>query len=159
MSRRPRPVGGRFHCVASASDRDVLALYAKAGETSDADLVASLFAEDGTLRSPIFGRFVFRGRDDLRTLMSVVYRAVKDTQFTRRAREGRTAMLTGSSRVLGLRIEEAFAFDLDERGQIENVTVHIRPLPGLIALMLALSVPMTFRHPGVVLRAVRRSSR
>jgi hypothetical protein len=144
--------------VTGVANRDVLALYAQAGETGDAELVASLFAENGTLRSPIFGRFVFRGREDLRKLMSVVYRAVKDTEFTRRAREGRTAMLTGSSRVWGFRIEEAFAFDLNEQGEIETVTIHIRPLLGLTVLMLALGVGMS-RHPGVILRAARGASR
>jgi len=112
------------------------------------------YAEDGALRSPIFGHFTFRGREDLRTLMRAVYKGVKETEFTSRAVEGRTAMLAARSRVLGLRIEEAFVFELDESGRIKVVTVHIRPLLGLTVLMLVLAVRMA-AHPAVLLRALR----
>src|SRR3954470_19743942 len=97
---------------------DALALYARAGETGDVDLLLSAYAPDGSLRSPIAGRFVFRGADDLRRLMTEVYRVAKQSTFTRRALDGDVGMLTGTSRVWGFRIEEAFAFDLDERGRI-----------------------------------------
>lgn len=133
---------------------DVLALYARAGETGDADLVASLFAEGGALRSPIFARFVFRGREDIRELMSVVYRHMRDVRFSGRAREGNVAFLTARSRIWGFRLEEAFAFDLDHQDRIKTVTIHIRPLVALGVLTVALGLGMA-RHPGVVLRAAR----
>jgi hypothetical protein len=134
--------------------RDTLELYARAGETADVDLLVSLYAADGVLRSPIAGRLAFRGRDDLRTLMRAVYRVAKDPEFHRRAVDGRIGMLTGSSRVWGLRIEEAFAFDLDEDGKIETVTVHIRPLLGLTALALALALELASK-PAILFRAAR----
>jgi hypothetical protein len=112
------------------------------------------YADDGVLRSPIFGRFAFSGREDLRTLMRVVYKVAKHTTFTSRAVEGRTAMLAGRSRVLGLRIEEAFVFELDESGKIKLVTVHIRPLLGLTVFALVLAVRMA-PHPLLLLRAAR----
>ena len=140
--------------TATASDIDALALYARAGETGDVDLLLSAYAPDGALHSPIVGRFVFRDPDDLRRLMTQVYRVVKETTFTRRAVEGRVGMLTGTSRVWGVRLEEAFAFDLDEHGRIRTVTVHIRPLLGLIVFAVALGLRMS-RHPAVLWRAWR----
>jgi hypothetical protein len=131
---------------------DALERFAKAGETSDVELVVSAYSPDGVLRSPIAGRFVFSGEDDLTTLMSEVYAVVKDTRFLARAVDGRTAMLNASSRVLGLRIEEAFVFELDADGRIESATVHIRPWLGLTVFAVVLGARMA-RHPGVIWRA------
>lgn len=147
----------RTHAVypdAIEPDFDALDAYARAGETGDADLVASAYAEDGVLRSPIFGRFAFHGRDDIRTLMRVVYRVAKRSQFTARAVDGRTAMLAANSRVVGLRIEEAFVVELDDDGKLKVVTVHIRPLLGLIVFTLVLAARMS-AHPMLLLRAAR----
>ena len=137
-----------------AGEPDALELYARAGETGDADLVVSAYADNGILRSPVFRSFVFRNRDDIRTLMRAVYSVVGETEFTARAVEGRTAFLAGRGRVLGVRIEEAFAFELDEQGKIAVATVHIRPLFGLTVFALVLAVRMA-AHPGVLLRAAR----
>ena len=133
---------------------DALERYARGGETGDVALVVSAYAEDGVLRSPIAGGFAFRGHDDLRILMTEVYRVAKDPRFTLRALDGRTGMLTGTSRVWGVRLEEAFAFELDADGRVKVVTVHIRPWVGLTILALALGVRMA-RHPGVLWRAWR----
>src|SRR4051812_45061066 len=133
---------------------DALEIYARAGETRDADLAATAFADDGRLRSPVFGSFVIRGRDDIRTLLGVVYSVARQTEFTRRMRNGNTGMLTARGRVGGVRLEEAFVFDLDENGLIKVVTVHMRPLFGL-AWFAFLVGPRMARHPGVLLRAMR----
>ena len=76
------------------------------------------------------------------------------TGFTRHALEGTTGMLTARSRVWGVRLEEAFAFDLDEWGKIKTVTVYIRPLFGLAVLAIALGIRLASR-PGVIVRAAR----
>jgi hypothetical protein len=140
--------------MTQASDMDALERYARAGETSDVALVLSAYSPDGVLSSPIVGRFTFRGPADIGAVMTEVYRVVKDTTFTRRAVEGRTAMLTAKSRVWGIRIEEAFAIDLDEDGRIGSATVHVRPWLGLTVFALALGLRMS-SHPLVLWRAWR----
>jgi hypothetical protein len=147
-------IGNHLIAMSTEGAIDALALYARAGETGDVDLLLSAYAPDGALHSPIVGRFVFRGADDLRRLMTEVYRVAQQSTFTRRALDGDVGMLTGTSRVWGFRIEEAFAFDLDERGRIRTATVHIRPLLGLMVFAVALGLRMT-RHPGLLWRAWR----
>ncbi len=77
--------------------------------------------------------------------MREVYGVLTQTRFMARAVDGRSAMLSASSRVLGLRIEEAFVLELDERGRIESATVHVRPWLGLAVFALVLGARMV-RH-------------
>src|SRR5436305_394827 len=67
---------------------DALETYARAGESGDVDLLLSAYAENGALRSPIIGRATFRGHDDIRRVMTEVYRVARHSTFRLRARDG-----------------------------------------------------------------------
>jgi hypothetical protein len=49
---------------------DAVARYRAASEANDIDATMAVLAPDAELVSPISGRLVFRGRDDLRVLLT-----------------------------------------------------------------------------------------
>ena len=52
---------------------DAVAVFCDATRARDVDRIVSTLAPDAELRSPLSGRMVFRGRDDLRVLLGAVY--------------------------------------------------------------------------------------
>lgn len=52
---------------------DAVARYRAASEANDLDALMETIAPDAELVSPLSGRMVFRGRDDLRVLLGAVY--------------------------------------------------------------------------------------
>ena len=48
----------------------------------DMHALVEVLAEDATLASPIAGRMVFRGKSDVRILLTAVHRMVSDLRWT-----------------------------------------------------------------------------
>lgn len=111
-------------------------------------------ADDAELVSPISGRLVFRGRDDLRTLLGAVYRCTPGLRWTEEIGEGRRRVLIGGARVGSLRITDALVLDLAEDGRIVRIRPHLRPWTAVTLLALRLGF-MLGRRPGIFLRAWR----
>lgn len=57
---------------------DELANYRAAAEAGDVDALVRTFHPDVELVSPVSGRMVFRGVDDLRVLMTAVHRTARN---------------------------------------------------------------------------------
>lgn len=60
---------------------DAVARYRAASDANDIDGVMDTLAPDAELVSPISGRLVFRGRDDLRALLTAVYGGMTGLQW------------------------------------------------------------------------------
>jgi hypothetical protein len=133
---------------------DAIGSYRKASEANDLDRLIGLLAPDAEVVSPISGRMVFRGSDDLRMLLGAVYSMTRDLRWTEEVGEGDARVLIGEFKVGPLRMSDAMAFDLAPDGRIRRIRPHLRPLLGttLFALLLGARVGL---HPGVVLRALR----
>jgi hypothetical protein len=133
---------------------DAIAVYREASEANDLDRLIGLLTPDAEVVSPISGRMVFRGTDDLRILLGAVYSTTRGLHWTEEIGESDARVLIGQFKVGPLRMSDAMAFDLAPDGRIRRVRPHLRPLLGttLFALALGLKVGM---HPGVVLRALR----
>jgi hypothetical protein len=133
---------------------DAVATYRKASQAGDIDALMYVFAADAEVVSPISGRMVFRGQEDVRHLLSAVYGTVKDLRWTASIGEGERRVLYGQFRIGPLRMTDAMVFDLASDGRIKTMRPHLRPWLGLTLFALALG-PKVARRPGVVRRALR----
>lgn len=135
---------------------DAVASYRAASEENDLDALMETIAPDAELVSPLSGRMVFRGRDDLRVLLGAVYSTLRDLHWGEEVGDGGARVLIGDCRVGPLRMSDAMAFELAEDGRIRRIRPHLRPwlATTLFALLLG---PQVGRHPGVVRRALRRA--
>jgi hypothetical protein len=109
--------------------------YRRAMETRDVELALTAFAPDAVLHSPLTSRVRFTGRAELRPLIEVAYRHLKDIRFHTDTGDERTRVLVYTAKVGGEPIEEAALLRLNGEGLIEEATLFVRTLPGLVALM------------------------
>lgn len=112
--------------------------YRRAGEAGDVEGVVATLAADVVFHSPITERVVFRGREEIRELLGAVFSTVSDVRYFAEVGDDRTRVLFDRLQVNGLAMEQTHRLSLNERGEIEEITVFFRPLPGLAALTCAL---------------------
>lgn len=135
---------------------DAVARYRAASEAGDIGEIMEALAPDAELVSPISGRMVFRGHDDLRVLLTAVYGSMTGLRWREEVGGASTRVLVGDATVGPLRITDAMVFDLAGDGQIRRIRPHLRPWLALTLLALRLG-PKIGRHPGVIRRALRRA--
>jgi hypothetical protein len=134
---------------------DAIARYRSASEAGDIAGIMATLAADVELVSPISGRMVFRGGDDVELLIRGVYGGtLKDLRWTDELGEGPRRVLVGEARLLGVRLTDAMVFDLAADGRIRRIGPHLRPWLALTLFALILG-PKVARRPGAVLRALR----
>jgi hypothetical protein len=117
--------------------------FKKAAENKDIELAVSTLADDVVLRSPITGRFPFKGKDMVRALFEVVYETFEDLSY-HTVVGGR--VLVGSATVGGEPLEALQLLTFDEDDKITEITLFIRPLPGLTATMAALGPSLARKY-------------
>lgn len=130
--------------------------YLSASEAGDIEGVVDSLAEDVELVSPISGRMVFCGRDDVGVLLSAVYGSLEDLRWTRTLGEGEHWVALGETRLGPVRMTDAMVFELAPDGRIRKIGPHLRPWLALTLFALVLG-PKVGRRPGVVWRALRGS--
>ena len=135
---------------------DAVGRYREASEADDIDALIETIAPDAELVSPLSGRMVFRGRDDLRVLLGAVYATTREMRWREEIGEGAARVLIGEFKIGPLRASDAMAFDLADDGRIRRIRPHLRPwlATTLFALLLG---PQIARHPGILMRALRRT--
>ena len=131
-----------------------IAEYRAASEANDIDGLMRTLAPDVELVSPLSARLVFRGQDDLRALLSVVYATVRELKWASELADGDTRFLLGTMRVGPFKLDDAMLFELGPDGLIKRIRPHLRPWLATTFLALALG-PKVARRPDVVLRALR----
>lgn len=99
-------------------------------------------ADDVVFHSPLSGTADFRGRQQVRELFSVVFDVLSDLRYHTDIGDGRTRALTGTARLGRQEIHEAAMVEVGANGLITEVTMWIRPLPALTAMMAALGPGM-----------------
>jgi hypothetical protein len=133
---------------------DALSRYRAASEANDTEALVETLAAVVEVVSPISGRRVFRGRDDVRLLLAAVYGSLRGLRWTETVGDGDRRVLLGAARVGPLRLTDAMVFELDTDGRIRRISPHLRPWLAL-TLFAAILGPKVGRHPGVVWRALR----
>ncbi|AIY49301.2 nuclear transport factor 2 family protein [Mycolicibacterium fortuitum] len=134
---------------------DSINVFCEATRTNDIDRAMATLAPDAELISPLSGHMVFRGHDDLRSLLTAVYGGLRQLSWQEPIGEGRTRVAVSEGRIAGLTITDALIIEVDGNGQIRRLRPHLRPwLPTTVfALLLG---PKIARHPAVLRRALRR---
>ncbi|RSM83318.1 nuclear transport factor 2 family protein [Amycolatopsis sp. WAC 01375] len=125
---------------------DTTERYRRALETRDVELGLSAFAPDAVVRSPLTDRVRFTGHVELRPLLEVAYSHLRDVRFHTDTGDGKTRVVVYTARIGGEDVEEAAVLKLDEDGLIAEVTLFVRPLPGLVALMDAFGPDIARRN-------------
>lgn len=133
---------------------DALSRYLSASERGDIETMMGALAPDVELVSPISGRMVFRGEDDVRVLLTAVYGGLKGLRWTQTLGEGKDRVAVGEARLLGVRLTDAMVFELAPDGRIRRIGPHLRPWLALTLFALVLG-PKVGRRPGMVWRALR----
>jgi hypothetical protein len=133
---------------------DAVSRYAEASERNDIAAMMEALAPDIELVSPISGHMVFRGKDDVRALLTAVYGSLKGLRWTQTLGEGKDRVAVGEARLLGARLTDAMVFELAPDGRIRRISPHLRPWLALTLFALVLG-PQVGRRPGMVLRALR----
>ncbi|WKG05045.1 nuclear transport factor 2 family protein [Mycolicibacterium sp. HK-90] len=134
---------------------DSVTAFCAATRANDIDQLMTTLAPDAELVSPLSGRMVFRGHDDLRALLTTVYGGLKELTWQPVIGEGATRVAVSDGRVAGTTITDALVLELDDHGQIRRLRPHLRPWPATTVFALALG-PKLVRNPGVLRRALRR---
>ena len=137
-----------------AGTKDAVAVFCDATRSNDVDRIVSTLAPNAELLSPLFGRMVFRGRDDLRVLLGAVYGALSKLVWREVIGEGTTRVAVSDARILGVTITDAMVLELNDAGLIVRIRPHLRPWLAITLFALLLG-PKIARHPGVLRRALR----
>ncbi len=130
-------------------------MFCDATMTNDVDKMVTALAPDAELVSPLSGRMVFRGRDDLRVLLGAVYGGLSNVVWREVIGDGATRVAVSDSRIAGVTITDAMVLELDDAGLIVRIRPHLRPWLAITLFALLLG-PKIARHPGVLRRALRR---
>lgn len=133
---------------------DAVSRYRAASEAGDIDGILATLAPDVELVSPISGRMVFRGSEDVGLLVRAVYGSLKRLSWTDTLGEGERRVIFGEARLLGVRLTDAMVLDLAPDGRIRRIGPHIRPWLALTLFAVVLG-PRIGVRPGVVARALR----
>lgn len=135
--------------------KDAVAVFCEATRARDIDGIVSALAPDAELVSPLSGRMVFRGRDDLRVLLGAVYGGLSNLTWREVIGEGTTRVAVSDAGIAGVTITDAMVLELNDDGLIVRIRPHLRPWLAITLFALLLG-PKIARHPGVLRRALRR---
>jgi hypothetical protein len=134
---------------------DAIDRYRAASEANDIDAVMATLAPDAEVVSPISGRMVFTGHDDLRVLLGAVYGSLSGLRWREAIGDGAVRVVVGDASIGPVALGDAMVFELGDDGQIKRISPHLRPWLALTLFALRLG-PKVGRHPGIVRRALRR---
>jgi hypothetical protein len=129
--------------------------YLAAARANDIDALLETLADDPELVSPLSARMVFRGRDDLRVLLCIVYGSLRGVSWQEPVRDGNRCVVLGESRVGPAHRYDVTVFELAEDGRIQRIRPFVRPWLALSVDALVVGPKMAL-HLGVVWRALRK---
>jgi hypothetical protein len=124
---------------ASASD-DTMVRLIRAAEQGDHAAFTSTLAPGVIVRSPITERIRFEGIDQARGLFEHVFEVISDVRIYERLGDGTaTQAIFWRGRVGKHYLEEANLIRLDDDGRVAEMTVFMRPVPGVLELAARLA--------------------
>jgi SnoaL-like domain len=137
---------------------DAVPRYLAATEAGDIDGFMETLTPDVEVVSPISGRMVFSGHDDVRILLSAVYGSLNGLRWIKEVGDGESRVAVGEARIGSIGMTDAMVFDLGADGRIQRISPHLRPWLALTLFALVLG-PKVARHPAMIRRALAGSRR
>jgi hypothetical protein len=119
-----------------------------AAESGDADAVAELLAPDVVFHSPLTARVRFEGKEEVAALHRDIFAVLEDLKTTEPLSLGDTRSFSFRARVRGVELEAIVLARFNEQGQIVELTIFGRPLPGLAMLFTTLPPRVSARRRG-----------
>jgi hypothetical protein len=127
-----------------------------AAHVGDVERVLACLSADIVVRSPITQRIRFVGIDQATELFHRVFAIVEDITFYETVGAGEcTQVVFWQGRIRGHLLEEANLLRIDDSGQIAEMTVFMRPIPGLLTFAVAIASSLAARRGRLRALAVR----
>lgn len=101
-------------------------------EAKDLEAATATLREDVVLHSPILFRG-FEGREVVMQVLTHVAATLEDFRYTDELAEGSVVVLRFKARVGDRELEGIDFLELDEQGQVKELTVFMRPMSALTA--------------------------
>jgi hypothetical protein len=133
---------------------DAVSRYCSASEAEDLAGILATLTADVEVVSPISGRMVFRGQDDVAALLDAVYGSLQSLSWEWTVGEGERRVAFARARLGGVRMTDAMVFELAPDGRIRRISPHLRPWLALTLFALVLG-PKVGSRPGMIWRALR----
>jgi SnoaL-like protein len=119
----------------------------QAAHAHDVEALIGCLAPDVVVRSPITQRIRFIGIEQVAELFREVFAVIADIRLYETIGEGqRDQVIFWRGRVGRHYLEEANLLRLDAHGRVREMTVFMRPLPGLLVLASALAPALARRR-------------
>jgi hypothetical protein len=106
--------------------------FRRAAESKDLELLMETLREDVVLHSPVLFRG-FEGRDTVAVVLTHVAATLEDLTYTDELAEGNTVALRFKANVGDKELEGIDFLELDEDGNVAELTVFMRPFSALTA--------------------------
>jgi hypothetical protein len=104
--------------------------FRRAAEAKDLELMSETLRDDVVLHSPILFRG-FEGREIVVQVLTHVAATLEDFVYTDELADDRTVALRFKARVEDRELEGIDFLELDEEGQVAELTVFMRPMSAL----------------------------
>lgn len=122
--------------------------WRSAVEAHDRDALSSALAPDVKLRSPITTRIPFEGRERVLELMEEIFALYDTMDVVRDIRDGDVQVLEIEVRLAGYDMHQVQVLEHDEAGRVRQVTLFMRPMPGVANLAAHLGPRLVRRRRG-----------
>jgi hypothetical protein len=119
--------------------------FRRAASTGDLDLALSALTDDVVLHSPLTDRVTFTGKADVGALFEIAFAHFDGLDYHTEIGDGDRRVLVGGATAGGQPFEETLLLRLED-DKIAEITLFIRPLPGLTAVMAALGPRLARRN-------------
>lgn len=106
--------------------------FRRAAESKDLELLTETLCEDVVLHSPVLFRG-FEGRDTVAAVLTHVAATLEGLTYTDELAEGSTVALRFKANVGDKELEGIDFLELDENGNVAELTVFMRPFSALTA--------------------------
>jgi hypothetical protein len=128
--------------------------WRSAVEAHDLVALSDALAPEAKLRSPITRRIPFEGRDRVLELMEEIFAILDSMRVVRDIRDGNVQVLEIETRLAGYDLHQIQVIELDDQERVRQITLFMRPLPGVAHLAAHLGPRLVRRRRGPVLAAL-----